>query len=95
LSALLTAATDVRADGEIRDGPDLLTKITGSVPGETVAALFPSADAGPDYPATFTIDEDSHVHSVEVTGPFYEGHGDVTYTITFDSYGDEVEISAP
>ena len=31
----------------------------------------------------------------EVTGPFYEGHGDVTYTVTFDSYGDKVEISAP
>ncbi|MEP6528117.1 MAG: LppX_LprAFG lipoprotein [Nocardioidaceae bacterium] len=95
LSALLTAATDVRADGEIRDGSDLLTKITGTVPGDAVAGLFPSADPGPGYPATFTIDEDSHVRSVKVTGPFYEGHGDVTYTVTFDSYGNKVEISAP
>jgi lipoprotein LprG len=95
LSALLTAATDVTEDGEVRDGSDVLTKITGTVPGDSVAALFPSADPGPDYPATFTIDKDSHVRTVEVTGPFYEGHGDVTYTVTFDSYGDEVEISAP
>ena len=95
LSALLTAATDVKLEGEVRDGPDLLTKITGIVPGDAVATLFPSADAGPEYPANFTIDKDSHVRTLEVTGPFYEGHGDVTYTVTFDSYGDEVEISAP
>jgi lipoprotein LprG len=95
LSALLTAATDVKSDGQVRDGADLLTKITGNVPGEAVAALFPSADPVPDYAATFTIDEDSRVRTVEVTGPFYEGHGDVTYTVTFDSYGEKVEISAP
>jgi lipoprotein LprG len=95
LSALLTAATDVKSDGQVRDGADLLTKITGTVPGDAVAALFPSADAIPDYPATFTIDADSRVRTVEVTGPFYEGHGDVTYTATFDSYGNKVEISAP
>lgn len=95
LSALLTAATDVKLEGEVRDGPDLLTKITGIVPGDAVATLFPSADAGPEYPANFTIDKDSQVRTLEVTGPFYEGHGDVTYTVTFDSYGDEVEISAP
>jgi lipoprotein LprG len=95
LSALLTAATDVTADGQVREGSDLLTKITGTVPGDAVAALFPSADPVADYPATFTIDEDSRVRTVEVTGPFYEGHGDVTYTVTFDAYGDRVEISAP
>jgi lipoprotein LprG len=95
LSALLTAATDVKSEGQVRDGADLLTKITGTVPGHAVAALFPSADAIPDYPATFTIDKDSRVRTVEVTGPFYEGHGDVTYTATFDAYGDKVEISAP
>ena len=95
LSALLTAATDVKSAGQVRDGADLLTKITGTVPGEAVAELFPSADAVPDYPATFTIDEDSHVRTVQVTGPFYEGHGDVTYTVTFDSYGQRVEISPP
>jgi lipoprotein LprG len=95
LSALLTAATDVRSEGQVRDGADLLTKITGTVPGDSVASLFPSADAAAEYPTTFTIDEDSRVRTVDVTGPFYEGYGDVTYTVTFDSYGDKVEISAP
>ena len=95
LSALLTEATDVESDGQVRDGADLLTKITGNVPGEAVAALFPSADPVPDYAAAFTIDEDSQLRTVELTGPFYEGHGDVTYTVTIDSYGDRVEISAP
>jgi lipoprotein LprG len=95
LSALLTAATNVGSDGQVRDGAELLTKLTGTVPGDAVAALFPSADAAAVYPATFTIDEDSHVRTVNVTGPFYEGYGDVTYTVTFDSYGDKVEISAP
>ena len=54
LSSLLTAAEDVEEGEQVRDGDDVLTTYTGTVPGEAVAAIIPSAAADADFDASFT-----------------------------------------
>ena len=95
LSSLLTAAEGVEAAEQVRDGGAVLSKFTGTVPGDAVAAIIPSASAGEDFEASFTIDDADQLNQVVLTGPFYPDAEDVTYTVTFDQYGVEKDIQAP
>lgn len=94
-SSLLTA-TDGAVEGEqVRGGEDnrdVLTTVTGTVAGDVVAGIIPSAEG--DFDATYTLADDDELRSMELTGDFY-GAGSMTYTITFDEYGAEPSITAP
>lgn len=95
LSSLLTAAEDVTAGDQVRDGDAVLTELTGTVPGSAVTALVPSADAGAGFDARFTLDDADRLDTVELTGPFYPGAAEVTYTVELVEYDVEQEIVAP
>jgi lipoprotein LprG len=95
LSSLMTAAEGVEAGDEVRDGVVVLTKYTGTVPGGAVAAIIPSASADADFDATFTLDDSDRLDEVVLTGPFYPGADEVTYTVGFDQYGTDKDIQAP
>jgi lipoprotein LprG len=95
LSAWLTAAEGVEEGDETRDGEDVLTTYTGTLPGEAVAEVIPSASVDADFEATFNIDDEGRLAAAEVTGPFYGDAGDVEYTVTLDDYGTEEDITRP
>ena len=95
ISSLLTAATGLKHQGSTRDGAEVLTLLAGAIPGPSVAAIFPSADGTEPFTATFEVDDDSRLREVRMTGRFYRGSPAVTYTVSLDSYGEQVEISAP
>lgn len=95
LSSLLTAAEDVEEGKQVRDGEDVLTSYSGTVPGEVVASIIPSATASSDFDARFTVDDRDRLHEAVLTGPFYPKAGDVTYTISFDEYDTTADIKAP
>jgi lipoprotein LprG len=95
LSSLLTAATDVTAGKQVRDGKVVLSSFSGTVPGEDVASVIPSADPQATFDATFTVDDRDRLAKAVLNGPFYPDADDVTYTITFDGYGLERDIKAP
>ncbi|HEX6248037.1 MAG TPA: LppX_LprAFG lipoprotein [Nocardioidaceae bacterium] len=95
LSSLLTAAEDVEEGDQVRSGEDVLASYTGTVPGETVAAIIPSAAAGSDFDAAFTVDDEDRLREAVLTGPFYPRGGDVTYTIAFDAYDTSADITVP
>ena len=44
---------------------------------------------------TYTISEDGELREAVITGVFYEGEDEVTYTLGLDGYGTEKEITAP
>ena len=95
LSSLLTAATDISNDGSERSGDTVLTKVSGTLPGKDVQALFPSS-AESAFQVTFTLTDDDVLHSVSMTGPFYgTDHGASTYAIELDLSADPVTISPP
>lgn len=95
LSSLLTAAEDVETGEQVRDGDVVLTRFTGTVPGDAVKAVIPSAQADADFDAGFTLDDSDRLDQVVLTGPFYPGDDEVTYTVDFDAYDVDQAITAP
>ena len=82
------------AGDSTRDGSEVLTTIDGTIPGEDVKAIFPSAGTEP-FDVTYTLTDDNDIKAISVTGPFYGDAGDVTYDLDFDLDADAVEIEAP
>ncbi|WP_121252749.1 LppX_LprAFG lipoprotein [Nocardioides ferulae] len=95
-SSLLTATGDVEKGESVRGGEDnaeVLTEYTGTVPGDVVAPIIPSASG--DFEATYTVTDDDELREVVLTGAFYADADPVTYTLGFTDYGVEQEITAP
>lgn len=95
LSSLLTAARHVKQGGQVRQGKVVLSSYTATVPGAAVAAVIPSARSSADFDATFTVTDKDQLARTVLTGPFYPGAADVTYSIVFDRYGTKRVITAP
>lgn len=91
----LTAATDVKEGGQSREGKQVLTDYTATIPGKDVAAVIPSADDTATFPTTFRIDDDNRLVSARITGPFYGGKDPVAYTLSLSDYGTDKDITAP
>lgn len=95
-SSLLPATTGLEEGDSVRGGADnteILTEFTGSVPDTAVKNVIPSATG--DFDATYTITADGELREATLTGVFYPDSDSMTYTIGFDDYGTEKEISAP
>jgi lipoprotein LprG len=95
LSSLLTAAEDVEEGEQVRSGEDVLASYKGTVPGDVVASVIPSASADQAFEATFTVDGEDRLREAVLTGPFYPEADDVTYTITFEEYDTSADITLP
>jgi lipoprotein LprG len=95
LSSLLTAATEVQAGEQVRDGKVVLRSYTAKVPGTAVASVIPSADREAAFSAIFTLTDADRIDKAVLSGPFYPDADSVTYTITFDDYGTTKNITAP
>jgi lipoprotein LprG len=95
-SSLLPATTDLEEGDSVRGGADnkeVLTEYTGTVPGDVVSNVIPSAEG--DFDATYSISSDGELRTAELTGVFYPDTEAMTYTIGFDDYGTEKDIVAP
>ncbi len=95
LSSLLTSAEGIEEGEQVRSGEDVLASYSGTVPGDTVAAIIPSANADSDFDARFTVDDEDRLREAVLTGPFYPQAGDVTYTIGFEEYDTSADITVP
>lgn len=94
ISALFPKTESAKEGDSKRDGEIVLTEIDGTLPGDAVEAVFPSAGTD-DFAVAYTLTGDDALDSVKITGPFYDGSPDVTYTISLDLAADPVEIKAP
>jgi lipoprotein LprG len=95
LSTWLTAVTGLEEAGQVRDGETVLSSYSGSLPGDVVDASIPSADEDVEFPATFQIDQDGRLRSVEISGPFYGSKATVDYVVSVDDYGIDKDIRKP
>ncbi|MEJ7795977.1 MAG: LppX_LprAFG lipoprotein [Nocardioides sp.] len=95
-SSLLPATDGVEEGESVRGGAnndEVLTEFTGSVPGDVVSNVIPSASG--DFDATYTISAEGQLRTAELIGVFYPDTEPMTYTIGFDDYGTEQDITAP
>jgi lipoprotein LprG len=94
ISSLFTASGNLSAGAAERDGEEVLTTINGTLPSAAVDEVFPSVGAS-DFTVTYTLTDSNDVRSVRITGPFYDGSPDVTYTIDLNLDAAPVDIEAP
>lgn len=93
-SSLLVDVQGLEAGEDTRRGESVLSTLTGTLSGEQVQAIIPLA-AAEDFEAEYLLTEDNRLDQVVLTGPFYPGEDDVTYTIAFSDYGATETITAP
>ncbi len=97
VSNVLVAATDLVAEDQRRaqdDNSVIVTPYTATVPGAAVKSLLPCAP-GDSFEAVFAIDEEGRLRSADLTGEFFSGGGEITYTIAISAYDVAQEITAP
>lgn len=95
-STLLSETTDVEEGDSVRGGEnnsEVLTEYTGTVAGDVVANIIPTASG--DFDASYTITDEGELREVSLTGVFYKDSESMTYTVTFEDYGTEKDITAP
>jgi lipoprotein LprG len=95
-SGLLAAVTDVEEGDSVRGGQDnreIFTEYAGTIPSSAVEALIPTAEGA--FDATLTVSDEGELRRAELTGVFYADADALTYTLTLDDYGTEVDITAP
>lgn len=97
VSNVLTSSEDVETGKSERggaDNKDIFHTYSGKATGDSVRAILPCAE-GDDFDITYRVDDDGYLRSAEVSGVFFPGADEVTYTIDVEKYDVTKDISAP
>ena len=94
ISALLPQTVDPEDDGQTRSGKEVLTKISGTLPGSTVEDLFHLGDGTGTFTVSYGITETDQLRTATLKGPFFPGV-EATYLLVLTDYGAPVEITRP
>jgi lipoprotein LprG len=95
-SSLLAETTGLERGASIRGGEgnsEVLTEYSGTVTAAVVRNVIPTASG--EFDATFTITDDDELREATLTGVFYKSTDPMTYTVTFEDYGTDQDITAP
>jgi lipoprotein LprG len=94
--SILAATKDPKSGDDVRGGTDhkeVLATYTGTVPDSAVSAIIPGASG--DFDATYGITSDGELRQVTLTGTFYPGEPENTYTLVLTDYGTSKDVTAP
>ncbi|MDN5797788.1 MAG: LppX_LprAFG lipoprotein [Intrasporangium sp.] len=95
LTTLITATTSPTAGGQTRKGSEVLTKITGDLPGSAVVDLLRIGEQAETYHATYLLTDANQLRQVSIEGPFFGSGTSSAYTLVLDRYGEPVTITRP
>lgn len=95
ITSLLTATTDPTLGAKVRSGSDVLTTVTGTLPGANVVDLFGIGDRNGTFAATYGLTDADELRTVKLTGPFHAAGTTSTYDLVLDQYGAPVTIVKP
>ena len=94
ISALLPQTGDPKDDGQTRSGQEVLTKISGTLPGSRVEELFHLGDGTGTFTVSYGITDTDQLRTATLKGPFFPGV-EATYLLVLTDYGAPVEITRP
>jgi lipoprotein LprG len=94
-SSLLVATRSPKFGAKQRDGKDVVQTVTGTLPGAAIKRTLSFGMTGESYAATYLITDSGELRSAKLTGEFYQGTNDTSYTVEFTKYGEKVAISQP
>jgi lipoprotein LprG len=95
LTQILAQTKSLEEGKRSRDGKDVLTSITGTLPGSVVAKIIPSASTQDTFDVTYRLTDDDELRDATMSGPFYGDGTDVTYTVRLTTSDEPVDITAP
>ncbi|MCW2770777.1 MAG: hypothetical protein JWR27_2210 [Aeromicrobium sp.] len=95
ISQILVKTQKLEEDGRTRDGKDILTTIKGTLPGDVVRTIIPSAAADETFTVAYRLDDDDDLRDATLAGQFYPSGGKVTYTVALATSDVPVTIKAP
>lgn len=95
ITQILEETERLEDDGQSRDGSDVLTTITGTLPGDVVQTVIPSADASATFDVKYRLTDDDELRDATIRGPFYPEGGDVTYNVKLATSDEPVTIKVP
>ncbi|KAA1399633.1 LppX_LprAFG lipoprotein [Aeromicrobium ginsengisoli] len=95
ISQILAKTQKLSEGDKSRDGKDVLTTITGTLPGSLVRDIIPSAAQDKSFAVTYRLDDDNVLRDASLKGPFYPNGGDVTYTVRLTTSDTAITIEPP
>ncbi len=95
LTSILASTEDLKTGDQSRDGRDVLTSVTGTLPGSVVADIIPSASRQGTFTVTYRLTDEDELRDAKMTGPFYGEGSKVTYTVGLATSDEPVTITAP
>ncbi|WP_109686879.1 LppX_LprAFG lipoprotein [Branchiibius hedensis] len=95
LGSLLGKVTDAKFGDEKRVGKVIVQTVSGSISAAEVHSVFSIGPSTGKYDFTFGVDESTNqLLTMTINGPFYS-NANASYDVSFDSYGQTVDIKAP
>ncbi len=95
VTRILDQTDGLKEGDQSRDGSDVLTSITGTLPGSLVKTIIPSADDAASFDVTYRLTDDDELRDATISGPFYPNGGDVTYKVELTTSDEPVTIKLP
>lgn len=95
ITEILEQTTGLTQGDRSRDGETVLTAIEGTLPGDVVATILPSAPAEATFDVVYRLTDDDELVDATMTGPFYGDGTDVTYAVELTTSDEPVEITEP
>jgi lipoprotein LprG len=94
ITSLISKTQSPAKAGQVRDGSEVLTTFTGTVPGDAVADLFVIGVRSGTFDVTYGVTSEKQLRTVVLKGPFYEG-STATYNLRLTSLATPVAITRP
>jgi lipoprotein LprG len=94
VTSLIGKTQAPKKGGQARDGSEVLTTFTGTVPGDAVADLFVIGVRSGTFDVTYGVTAEKQLRTVLLKGPFYEGSTS-TYSLRLTSLAQPVAITRP
>ena len=94
ITSLIGKTPAPKTAGQVRQGSDVLTTFTGTVPGDAVADLFVIGVRSGTFDVTYGITPQKQLRTVVLKGPFYEGSTS-TYSLSLTNLATPVAITRP
>jgi lipoprotein LprG len=96
-AGLLGQTESPQAGESVRGGAgntEVLTTYSGTVPGDAMDAIIPSS-SGDSFDVEWQVTDGGELRKATLTGVFYPRAEPMTYTVDFEDYGTEKDITAP